>query len=526
MNMNKNNKKCTKGDSTNKNYFLDIDNNLFDKLGFEEYTQCDISNHNCHNGQLKLFLTEVDFLDDALNYFKEEECVLIYAGAAEGYHFPLIEKMYPKMRFIVYDPREFGYTPSKNTIQKTGKEGFFTIDTAKNMDKIIKKHFPDISKYKLFFTSDIRMKEEKDPSKDELMIFNQNKEQLEWIFNMNPEPEFVMLKLHIPYQSMLEKIGQSYDYDLQDNNKSIMLQEEQYAKLKKSGYDKFMSIGTGYKYLFGRINIQAFRGSESAETRIISKKAKYYGKIFPCIDGEKYPLIYYNAINYEKINFYYNIHIRQHQLYKENDLISEYKKYIMNLYDNYDLSMALVILYSYFTKRWTNGAAGDKGDNKGKGDKGDNKGKGDKGDTWGKGDNKGKGGKEYIISSIIDVFTWFNNLFPTKTFGICEIKKLISNKKNIYKYMKHCKNVGTNNKEINDYIDKLIADKMNNFITICNENKKLQMNNFNSFAPSIKNSIYNYNKSLEKISISNNGIVLSFSPLHKNFVVSTNKKEE
>jgi hypothetical protein len=47
------------------------------------------------------------------------------------------------------------------------------------MDKIIKKHFPDISKYKLFFTSDIRMKEEKDPSKDELMIFNQNKEQLE-----------------------------------------------------------------------------------------------------------------------------------------------------------------------------------------------------------------------------------------------------------------------------------------------------------------------------------------------------------
>jgi hypothetical protein len=45
----------------------------------------------------------------------------------------------------------------------------------------------------------------------------------------------------------------------------IMLQEEQYAKLKKNGYDKFMSIGNnGYKYLFGRINIQAFRGSESA----------------------------------------------------------------------------------------------------------------------------------------------------------------------------------------------------------------------------------------------------------------------
>jgi hypothetical protein len=157
--------------------------------------------------------------------------------------------------------------------------------------------------------------------------------------------------------------------------------------------------------------------------------------------------------------------------------------------------MALVILHSYFSKRQAIG---------------------------------GNDSNGYIISSIIDVFTWFNNMFPTKTFGICEIKKLISNKKNIYKYMKHCKNVGATSKEVNDYIDKLIEDKMHNFITICNENKKLQMNNFNSFAPSIKNSIYNYNKSLEKISISNNGTfgtVLSFSPLHKNFVVSTNKKE-
>ncbi len=468
----------------NKNYFLDIDNNLFDKLGYEEYTQCDISNHNCHNGQLKLFLTEVDFLEEVLHYFKEEECVLVYAGAAEGYHFPLIEKMYPKMRFIVYDPREFGYTPTKNTIQKTGKEGFFTIDTAKNMGKIVKKHFPDItSKYKLFFTSDIRMKEEKDPSKDELMIFNQNKEQLEWICNMNPEPEFVMLKLHIPYQSMLEKIGQSYDYDLEDNNKSIMLQKEQYAKLKKSGYDKFMSVTNGYKYLFGRINIQAFRGSESAETRIISKKAKYYGNTFPCKDGEKYPLVYYNAINYEKINFYYNTHIRQHQLNKENSLISEYKKYIINLYDNYDLSMALIILHFYFSKRL---------------------------------------GKDIgaISASIIDVFTWFNNLFPSKTFGICEIKKLISNKKNIYKYMKHCKNVGATSKEVNDYIDKLIEDKIHNFITICNENKKLQLKA--PLAPSVKTSIYNYNKSLEKVSIGFNGTVLSFSPIYKNFIVSKN----
>ena len=468
----------------NKNYFLDIDNNLFDKLGYEEYTQCDISNHNCHNGQLKLFLTEVDFLEEVLHYFKEEECVLVYAGAAEGYHFPLIEKMYPKMRFIVYDPREFGYTPTKNTIQKTGKEGFFTIDTAKNMGKIVKKHFPDItSKYKLFFTSDIRMKEEKDPSKDELMIFNQNKEQLEWICNMNPEPEFVMLKLHIPYQSMLEKIGQSYDYDLEDNNKSIMLQKEQYAKLKKSGYDKFMSVTNGYKYLFGRINIQAFRGSESAETRIISKKAKYYGNTFPCKDGEKYPLVYYNAINYEKINFYYNTHIRQHQLNKENSLISEYKKYIINLYDNYDLSMALIILHFYFSKRL---------------------------------------GKDIgaISASIIDVFTWFNNLFPSKTFGICEIKKLISNKKNIYKYMKHCKNVGATSKEVKDYIDKLIEDKIHNFITICNENKKLQLKA--PLAPSVKTSIYNYNKSLEKVSIGFNGTVLSFSPIYKNFIVSKN----
>ena len=79
--------------------------------------------------------------------------------------------------------------------------------------------------------------------------------------------------------------------------------------------------------------------------------------------------------------------------------------------------MALVILHSYFSKRHNSKQRED-----------------DKG---------------ILVASIIDIFTWFNNLYPTKTFGICEIKKLISNKKNIYKYMKHCKNVGTNNKEIN-----------------------------------------------------------------------------
>ena len=114
-------------------------------------------------------------------------------------------------------------------------------------------------------------------------------------------------------------------------------------------------------------------------------------------------------------------------------------------------------------------------------------------------------------------------MFPTKTFGICEIKKLISNKKNIYKYIKHCKNIGATSKEVNDYIDKLIEDKIHNFITICNENKKLQLKT--SLTPSVKNSIHNYNKSLEKVSIGFNGTILSYSPLHKNFVISTNKKK-
>jgi hypothetical protein len=191
-------------------------------------------------------------------------------------------------------------------------------------------------------------------------------------------------------------------------------------------------------------------------------------------------------------------------MYKENNLVNEYKKYIINLYDNYDLSMTLVILHSYFLKRSASCCIKNK--------------------------TKTQESNEFIISSIIDVFTWFNNLFPTKTFGICEIKKLISNKKNIYKYMKHCKNVGATSKEVNEYIDKLIEDKMNNFITICNENKKLQLKT--PVTPSVKNSIYNYNKSLEKISISNigtkgaSGTTLSYSPLHKNFVISTNKKKE
>lgn len=58
-----------------------------------------------HNGQLKLFLTEVQFL---VNYCRDidEEAYVIYAGSAPGNKNIYLSELFPKIKFIFVDPNE------------------------------------------------------------------------------------------------------------------------------------------------------------------------------------------------------------------------------------------------------------------------------------------------------------------------------------------------------------------------------------------------------------------------------------
>merc|ERR1739848_499715 len=54
-----------------------------------------------HWGQRKLMLAEVEFL----TRFHGDASTVVYAGAAPGLHVPLMAELFPRLRFVLVDPR-------------------------------------------------------------------------------------------------------------------------------------------------------------------------------------------------------------------------------------------------------------------------------------------------------------------------------------------------------------------------------------------------------------------------------------
>ena len=66
--------------------------------------ECDyrrIRSHATHLGQLKLLLSEIEFLTP----YARERFTVIYAGAAPGLHIPYLARLFPRMRFVLIDPQ-------------------------------------------------------------------------------------------------------------------------------------------------------------------------------------------------------------------------------------------------------------------------------------------------------------------------------------------------------------------------------------------------------------------------------------
>ena len=89
-----------------------------------------------HWGQRKLHLSEIDFFTS--NTDKNELYTVVYAGAANGHHIPLLSKMFPNLEFHLYDPAPFsplidkGNTKLKINPYKDSNLpiGFFTDEIA------------------------------------------------------------------------------------------------------------------------------------------------------------------------------------------------------------------------------------------------------------------------------------------------------------------------------------------------------------------------------------------------------------
>lgn len=185
-----------------------------------------------HWGQLKLMLTEVEFLSKIMLEYKNiksdtRKIYFIYAGAAPGHHIYFLQKMFPTVHFELYDPNKF--VVKDNSMLKTHVQFFMDADA-----EYWKKRATDENLY-LTFCTDIRT----EPATCENIVRNMEM-QKKWWQIMNPE--LSMFKFRLPWEE-----GET-------------------------------------EYPTGEIYIQPFPGSTSTETRLIVKKdavlTKYNNKTY------------------------------------------------------------------------------------------------------------------------------------------------------------------------------------------------------------------------------------------------------
>lgn len=138
-----------------------------------------------HIGQLKLFFCEMLFLAKYQHLAK----LVVYVGAADGYHTTLLAKFFPEHKFHLYDPRDFEAVPS-DQIQIF--QQFFTDEDA---EKYVGQDILYICDIRNVAVGNlVRMGDEK---KIETVIAKDMIWQMEWAQIM--KPKMSSLKFRLPY---------------------------------------------------------------------------------------------------------------------------------------------------------------------------------------------------------------------------------------------------------------------------------------------------------------------------------------
>lgn len=219
-----------------------------DKYAFFKY--------GVHWGQLKLLLSEVEFLTIALKEARERKftkLTLIYAGSAHGIHIPYLYDLFSpaiELKFILVDPANFDaqlFHP-----RYAGKvviyNGFYDNERIAQM----REEHPLAADEYLCFCSDVRI------NPDERAVMADMKMQFDWWHKMNADdyaPDLSMFKFRLPW----EEQGMS-------------------------------------EYPKGDIHLQVYAGETSGETRLIVPK--------------RAPMHLYDDAAYEHLCFKHNVYRR------------------------------------------------------------------------------------------------------------------------------------------------------------------------------------------------------------------------
>jgi len=177
-----------------------------------------------HWGQKKLFISELDFLTD----YSDDGDTVVYVGAAPGTHLIYLSDLFPTLKFILYDGRDFDpglYSHPQFELRQM----FFTDSECMR--------FFDLNKSNVLLISDIRTGNMETETEDdiELIVANNMKEQEQWYRLCQPKK--ALFKFRLPYYFSNNPV-------LKDDKMT-------------------------FPYLDGIVRIQAFPRKGSAEGRLI-----------------------------------------------------------------------------------------------------------------------------------------------------------------------------------------------------------------------------------------------------------------
>lgn len=269
-----------------------------------------------HHGQRKLFLTELYYLSLFSDKNKPVQ-YCVYVGAAPGNHIIDFSKLFPNIKFILFDGRPFNFAPPNarnkeiNAYNQKAKKvatklPYLDVNVIKSSDKkifFIQELFYDKDASAIgdnfkecLFISDIRTKlfNTKHPT-DIDTIYN-NAQQLKWIQVIQPSSG--ILKFKTPYGGNVEKSVWKREKKRNSDtwkeiNKTLTWCKQECNIDFESDYIENDSL----VYCGGKVMLQPWAPHSSSETRFVfTKRDLIERQEFKITDYED-KLFYYNMID-------------------------------------------------------------------------------------------------------------------------------------------------------------------------------------------------------------------------------------
>lgn len=282
---------------------------------------------SCHWGQRKLLFSEIQFLTNVSQHIALDDCLLLYVGAADGYHIPFLHKLFPTVTYLLYDPRKFSFNENSNLHIVTNSKGYFSSNSYNDVYEFKKKH----KKKYLLFVSDIRTE------RKEHLIWKEMLQQQQWGIDLGAD--FMLLKFRFPYLIDGNTIKTYNDITQKYFNKHEKMEFIKYNMLDKSVFL--------LPYLDGTVYFQTRAKSTSTETRLFVSK-RCYNEKDKNYKPDSYNFRYWDVEKYEEQMFYFNTvyRISEHKYNKSNKL-----SYHLFGYDKtFDSVLEYVIIYNFINK--------------------------------------------------------------------------------------------------------------------------------------------------------------------------------